>query len=220
MHGCLGEIMVVEDLSNMDVVVYALFVLRGYEKKVHTEEIAAKSYELSPEKFGWKLPEFRKMKWPDKDIARVALTDASKQKYGSLVVGRSGASAAGKETDGWILTKNGTSWCKENEERVCKALDRNRSKLPTKDAKRFLRQMNSAGLYKEFLKTGSIPESSECSFTDMLGTSPDASSNLIKKKFERMQSTAELVGDTRSIAFFEACAAAFNHLLSDGIQEQ
>jgi len=38
---------------NIDVVVYALFKLGGYERKIHTEEIAYEAYCLAKERFAW-----------------------------------------------------------------------------------------------------------------------------------------------------------------------
>jgi hypothetical protein len=41
------------ELSNIDVVLYALFKLGGDERKIHTEEIAYEAYSLAKERFGW-----------------------------------------------------------------------------------------------------------------------------------------------------------------------
>jgi len=42
-----------QDLSNNDIVIYAIFKLGGVEKKIHTEDIAMECFKLSPEKFSW-----------------------------------------------------------------------------------------------------------------------------------------------------------------------
>ena len=94
-------------LSNIDVVVYALFKLGGYERKIHTEEIAYEAYCLAKERFTWKLRRFRDMGFPDKERVRRGLTDAAREKYGRLVEGRADVNAKGKETDGWVLTLEG-----------------------------------------------------------------------------------------------------------------
>lgn len=75
-----------EQKPNRELVVYALSVLGGDSKPIHTEDIALKCHELFPESFSWtKHPEI-----PDKDIVRVALTDARKRQHGVLVEGRTG----------------------------------------------------------------------------------------------------------------------------------
>jgi hypothetical protein len=82
---------------NRDLVVYALGILGGEFQRVHTEDIALKCHELFPDVFSWtRYPEI-----PDKDIARVALTDARKVKYGRLVEGRAGMWAQTTSWPGW-----------------------------------------------------------------------------------------------------------------------
>jgi hypothetical protein len=44
------------ELTNIDIALYALYDLGGHEKKVHTEEVAYRAYELAEERFGWRLP--------------------------------------------------------------------------------------------------------------------------------------------------------------------
>jgi hypothetical protein len=67
------------ELSNIDVVLYALFKLGGDERKIHTEEIAYEAYSLAKERFGWRLSRFRDMGFPDKEPVRRALMDAAKK---------------------------------------------------------------------------------------------------------------------------------------------
>lgn len=71
-----------EDLSNMDVVLYVLYLLSETKKKVFTEDIAKKSFELAPSRFSWrKYPNY-----PDIEPARKALMEARNQK--ELITGR------------------------------------------------------------------------------------------------------------------------------------
>ena len=106
-----------EQKPNRELVVYALSVLGGDSQPIHTEEIAVKCHELFPESFSWtKYPEI-----PDKDIVRVALTDARKPQYGGLVEGRTGQrqghSAKTKRRpapDGWLLTSAGAEWVRQH----------------------------------------------------------------------------------------------------------
>ena len=66
--------------ANWEIAVYTVYILGGVSKRIHTEEIAMKCYELAPESFSW-------IKYPknaDKEVARIALTDARKEKYGKI----------------------------------------------------------------------------------------------------------------------------------------
>ena len=76
-----------------------------------------KCFELFPSSFSWvKYPNY-----PDKDIVRVALTDARKERYGGRVEGRAGtkrglSSKTNRDPieDGWILTSRGREWIRVN----------------------------------------------------------------------------------------------------------
>jgi hypothetical protein len=201
------------ELSNVDVAVYALFRLGGSERKVHTEEIAYEAYLMAKERFGWKLERFRKMGLPDKEPVRSALMDAAKEKYGSLVEGRSGADAKGKETDGWRLTPAGAAWLRAHKDRIECGLGQVRPQTRTVDSARFRRQMISQSLFQKFAEKGNIDGESQYALTDMLNTSPDSPRDVVFVKFQRLRSTAELVGDSEILRFLDACISAFPHLL-------
>ena len=72
--------MVMKDLSNLDIALFALYKLGGVNKKIHTEYVTWEAFQMAPERFLWRLPEFRKRGWPDKTPVRHALEDAKKKK--------------------------------------------------------------------------------------------------------------------------------------------
>jgi len=75
-----------DKLSDKDIVLYALYLLGGWQKRIHTEDIAFKCFQLAPSKFSWvKYPHF-----PDLAPARFALESVKRPKYGLLVKGESG----------------------------------------------------------------------------------------------------------------------------------
>ena len=98
-------------LPNRELVVYCLYLAGGATKRVHTEDLALKCWELYPDSFSWtKFTQF-----PDKDIVRVALTDARKDKHGAHVAGRvEGNANTEAEPEGWTLTERGLGWIKDN----------------------------------------------------------------------------------------------------------
>src|ERR671916_3010903 len=90
------------ELSNMEVVVLAVYVLGGDQTPVDTEDAAMKANELAPGRFTWR-------KYPGQvslEHVRVFLSDAKKPKYGSLL--------AGDGTKGWRLTPTGAAWASRN----------------------------------------------------------------------------------------------------------
>jgi len=201
-------------LSNIDVAVYALFRLGGHERKLHTEEIAYEAFELAKERFGWKLPQFRRRDFPDKEPVRFALEDAAKEKYGCLVEGRSGAESKGKDTDGWRLTPTGAGWVRKNKDRIEQALGQTRPQTRPVDAGRFRRQIVKQPLFRKFVEKGELVGESPYDLTDMLNTSPDAAKEVISTKFTTLRSIAELVEDEEILRFLDACARAFPGLLT------
>jgi hypothetical protein len=201
------------ELSNVEITVYALHRLRGYGRKVHTEEVAYEAYQLAKDRFGWRLPQFRAKGFPDKDVVRVALTDAVKGKYGALVEGRAGAEATGKETDGWMLTPAGSTWVRENSTRIERALGASKSEVSKTAADRFRRQIAAQPLFQKFLETGDLLGESPYALTDMLNTSPDAPREVIQTKFSRLRSTAESVGDSHIGKFLDVCVRIFPDLI-------
>jgi hypothetical protein len=97
-----------------EVVLLALADLGGARKWVDTEDVAIRARELAPEAFSWrKYPEHI-----DLDGVRVALHDAGKASYGSLL--------EGSLRTGWSLTPAGVEWVKKNRRRLRTRLVRQR----------------------------------------------------------------------------------------------
>ncbi len=202
-------------LTNIDVALIALLQLGGFERRVHTEQVAVKAFELDPARFGWRLKEFREKGFPDKEPVRIALMDAAKEKYGALVDGRSGVESSGKDADGWTFTPAGARWIREREANIGRRLGLQKSKLPQTETARFVKQIKSQPLFTSFKENQELVDESPFAFTDMLNVSPDASRAVVNRKFQRLRSTAELSGDDEVCGFLEACARRFSALLSN-----
>jgi hypothetical protein len=87
------------ELSNVEVVVLAVYALGGEIGPVDTEAVAMKAHELAPGRFTWR-------KYPgqvDLERVRVRLSEAKKPEHGSLLAG-------GGSKGGWHLTSAGVSW--------------------------------------------------------------------------------------------------------------
>lgn len=84
--------------TKRDLVVLAVEDSGGASRVVHTEDVAVAAHKLAPKSFSWR----RHPDQIDLDSVRVSLTDARKEKYGSLV--------SGSIRDGWRLTEAGVEW--------------------------------------------------------------------------------------------------------------
>jgi hypothetical protein len=200
----------------VDIVVYVLAGLRGAERNVYSEDIAARSYELAPSRFSWRRPEYRLKGWPDKYVVKTALEDAKKPEYGALV---DGVYALDPSKDGWRLTPEGARWHRDNCDRIEAALNVKQSATPRKDADRFKRRLREAPLFREFLKARRVESSSVYAFTDMLNCSPDASPEVVATKFQSIKAMAVLVQDPAISEFVAACAASFPQFSSSPKRE-
>jgi hypothetical protein len=92
------------ELSNVQLVILAVYHLGGERKAVDVEDIAVQSYKLAPQKFAWK-------KYPemiDKAVVQYALKDASLPKNGPPLL-------TGSIKHGYILTLSGLEWVILNE---------------------------------------------------------------------------------------------------------
>lgn len=206
------------ELSNAEIVVYAIFQLGGNEGKIHTEHIAMECFKLAKERFSWRLPEYKE--YPDKQHVREALKDAQYFKEGRLVTGRSGVDAAGKEVDGWMLTPEGARWIMRNCKRIESLLEISTERSKRLDLLRAIRWFEQEKCYQKYLHDGSLENISEYEFKDMLLCRPDAQPQVILKEFERLQTKAEIAQDKNILSFLNACEEAFGYLMSPITMEE
>jgi hypothetical protein len=141
-------------VPNRELVVYALAMAGGGLRRIHTEDVALKAHELFPGSFSWtKHPEI-----PDKDIVRVALTDARKEEFGSLVEGRSGTrrgqtarTRREPAPDGWRLTESGLGFLKDRDEDIAQLVRATGQKDHRQVARRGVRRLKDHPLFSTFV---------------------------------------------------------------------
>jgi hypothetical protein len=203
------------NLSNLDIALYALYRLGGISKKIHTELIAWDAFKLTPERFSWRLPEFRDREFVDKTPVRHALEQAQKQSKGRLVKGRAGGDAGGLESEGWTFTPDGAVWIKQNETRIAEELKLKSTKMHPREAGRFIRRIKDDIAYVYYRRDSNLNQVTPYMFTDMLGCTPDASKEIIVTKFNRILSLATILGDESIIDFLVNCKKQFSSLMNE-----
>lgn len=138
---------------NRELVVYVLGELGGSFRPIHMEDIALKAHKLFPDAFSWtKYP-----KIPDKDIVRVALADARKQRYGALVNRK-------QVPDGWVLTASGRKWFDKKE--ICLAKESS-GRLFSDHRQAALRRLRRILNHQVFQKYVQEPETFDPSLGEM-----------------------------------------------------
>lgn len=192
--------------SKVDIVTYALGVLGGAEKLVPTERIAELCHRLSPAQFSWVLPDYRDRGWPDKYVTKTALEDAKKKAYGALV---SGSYQRDQSKDGWRLTAAGAEWFLENERLISSKLRSGPQRQAGKAEQRILKQLRDHSLFIKFGAEGAVDVDDRYVFLDLLNCSPDAKTEVIRTKLDRLAAVAEMAGDSEVKSFLSACLEIF-----------
>lgn len=200
---------VIAKLSNTDIVLYALYLLGGGQKRIHTEDIALKCYQLVPSKFSWvKYPQY-----PDLAPARFALEAAKKPKYGALVTGESERKRTAKSVVGWMLTSNGIQWIKVNRVRIEKYLG---EQIPLGDrlpAERKLRELLGSAAFKKFRESGEQADISHAEFAESLICTVNTRTEVLNDRLNQLDFIAEELGRGEVKSYVNFCRRKFISLL-------
>ena len=195
-------------LSNREVVVLALFAKGGTTMRIHTEDISVECHRLAPSSFSWtKYPEF-----PDKDIVRVALTDARKEKYGALVSGRTGQNRGqfhrrerAPASDGWALTDAGIRWAQLNRHRLAD-FDSAAEKTHRQQSLKFLNRVRKHKVFGEYQGGSQEFQPAIGDLADLLRCRVDADLSVWEDRLDRIRKHAAVV-EQPDFADFAARAA-------------
>ena len=198
--------------TNREIVVYVLGLLGGGHQRVNTEEIAIRCHELFPDAFSWaKYTQF-----PDKDIVRVALTDARKAKYGELVTGRAGQNRGlvaktrrSPVNDGWMLTAAGVSWLDREAGRF-ESLGQGRVlKGHRQHVLRQLKRVFGHRLWERFQDGESSFSPSIGELADLLRCRVDADGGVWLARFDDLRQKAAAAGKPSLGRFVDLCQHAY-----------
>ena len=198
-------------VTDKDIVLYALYLLGGWQERVHTETIALKCYELAPSKLSWvKYPEY-----PDLAPARFALEAAKKPRYGSLVKGESERKRTVKSIGGWMLTAAGIKWIKMNKLRIEKYLGERRptgDRLPTD---RKLRELLGTAAFRKFKDYGEHAEISHAEFAESLVCTVNTGAEILNDRLEQLRSIAVELRRKEIKDYVDFCRRTFASLLGE-----
>lgn len=200
-----------EKVSDKDIVLYALYLLGGWQERVHTEEVALKCYQLAPSKFSWvKYPEY-----PDPAPARFALETAKRPRYGALVKGESERKRTVKSVGGWMLTAEGIKWIKVNKLRIEQYLGKHRPTGDRLPMDRKLKELLGSAAFKKFKDYGEQAEISHAEFTESLVCTVNARSEVLKDRLEQLYSIAEKLERKEIKNYVDFCRGRFASLLEE-----
>lgn len=195
----------IEKLSDKDVALYALYLLGGWQKRIHTEDIALKCYQLAPSRFSWvKYPQY-----PDLTPARFALEAAKKLNYGALVEGESERKRTIKSVGGWRLTEDGVQWIKTNKSRIEQCLS---GRIPPAERlleDRRLKELLRSTAFQKFKKYGEEAQISHAEFAESLICTVNTEVAILNERLKQLYSAAEELGRGEIKNYINFCREKF-----------
>jgi len=191
---------------NRELVVYGLYLAGGGSKYVHTEDVALECFKKFPDSFSWaKYPQY-----PDKDIVRVALTDARKPKYGALLDGRVESAAEKHSGGGWRLTPAGLEWIAQHQAEFGSEDASRDLKKHRQLSLRRLKEVTNDSLFQRFEKEQNDFSPSLGEMGRFLKCRVDANAHVWDRRFEDLRRLAIETGSLDSLGrFVEICAESY-----------
>lgn len=195
--------------ANRELVVYCLYVAGGATERVHTEDLALKCWELFPDSFSWtKYPQY-----PDKDIVRVALTDARKEKYGAHVSGRVEGKTPGVghgDPEGWLLTDKGLEWVKGNLNLFGDDTAKHERKAHRQLLLRRVKELTTSELFRRFAESSTSFSPSIGELAAFLRCRVDANEAVWERRLADIRRLGIDAGEDAIGRFADACSDAYH----------
>lgn len=200
-----------DELSDKDIVIYALYLLGGWQKRVHTEDIALRCYEFAPSKFSWvKYPQY-----PDLAPARFALEKAKRPEHGALVKGESERKRTRKKgIGGWMLTERGIQWVESNKSRIERYLDEHLTTGDRLPADRKLKELLRSVAFRKFRECGEQAEISHAEFAESLVCTVNTKAEVLNDRLEQLYSIAEVLRREEVKDYVNFCRKKFASILA------
>ncbi|MBI3984771.1 MAG: hypothetical protein HY344_02400 [Candidatus Levybacteria bacterium] len=198
-----------EELTNVDIVLYSLYLLGGSRRKIFTEDIAKKCFELAQDRFSWR----RYPEYPDIEPARKSLMEARNQK--DLISGRAGEVKGTKPSDGWIFSPEGVFWIEKNKSRIEKALGKKQKPIKRTELSKKIAELESSSAFLEFLKEKTCNNIKAYEFTDFLNVSLDTPSSVIKSRIQTVKALAASEKREKLLTFIALCEKNFSKLINN-----
>jgi hypothetical protein len=207
-----GRVLSVHSYPNRKLVVYALYLLGGDTSRTHTEDIALKCFELFPASFSWvKYPQY-----PDKDIIRVALTDARKKEHGAFVEGRAGQKRRltakthrNPVDDGWLLTSEGLEWIKHNLAELQRIAGGGGLREHRQKILKQLGRVRGHPLFTQYLDSPERFSPMVGQMADLLRCRVDAELDIWQRRFEKIRRLAESANQQDVVDFIMKCERGY-----------
>lgn len=198
-------------LSDVDIVIYALYDLGGWQERIHTEDIALRCFKVAPSKFSW----VKYKEYPDLMTAWFALGDAKKERYGALVVGGSERKkGSGKDSfGGWRLSERGLQWIKANKHRIEEALYGGISPDTRLLEDRRLKTLIKSQAYRKYIIHGEKAEISHAEFAESLVCTVNTKPEILLERLDQLFLVADTLKQNEVKHFINYCRHRFSKII-------
>lgn len=197
-----------EELTNVDIVLYSLYLLGGSRRKIFTEDIAKKCFELAQDRFSWR----RYPEYPDIEPTRKSLMEARNQK--GLISGRAGEVKGTKPSDGWIFSPEGVLWIEKNKSRIERAFGKKQKPIKRTEFSKKIAELESSNAFLKFLKEKTCNNIKAYEFTDFLNVSLDTPPSVIKSRIQTVKALAASEKREKLLTFIALCEKSFSKLIN------
>lgn len=202
----------VNKLSNMDVVLYVLYKLGGWQKRINTEDITLECFKVTPRKFSWiKYPQY-----PDIMPVLFSLESAKKKQYGALVIGETERKRTIKLIGGWMLTVKGIRWIKDNIFRIEQILNENKITTGRLSTDRKINELYKSIAFKKFIAVQEKANISHAEFAESLICTVNTGVKILNDRLKQLNSIAEELNKEEVKNYVNFCQKKFELLLTEG----
>jgi len=198
-----------EEITTIDIILYALYLEGGKAEKIDTEDIVLRCFKLSPSRFSWiKYP-----RYPSLESVRRPLIKVRSKEHGSLIQGRHGKTKEDQVSEGWIFTPKGIEWIENNKNRIESLL-----KIKQKPHKRILIdkkifEYKNSNAFKKFKKDKDCKNILPYEFTDFLNASLDSPPSILRDRLDKIRAIAATAKEQEIINFTNMAEKYFSNLL-------
>ena len=198
------------DLKNKEIAIYALYLLGGINKRIHTEDVALKCFKIAPSKFSWsKYP-----KYPDLAPTRFALESAKKNVNGNLVEGESEKKKNAKNIGGWRLTINGVEWIKINKSRIESFLGKKKPLGDRLETDRMLKAIMQSEAFIKFRRYNKSAEITRAEFAESLICTVNTDKTILNERLDQILNSAVQHNRLEVKEFIDFCKQKFVQILT------
>jgi len=198
-----------EELSNIEIILYALYLKGGEVKKIHTEDIALQCFKLSPSRFSW----IKYSKYPNLESVRRPLISARSKENGSLVAGRHGRTKENQVSDGWIFTPNGINWIEKSKDRIELLLGSKQKPAKRTQIDKQIFEFKNSTAFRKFLNDKTCENIHDYEFTDFLNANLDTPSAILRDRIDKIRAIASKAKESGILEFINKAEVHFSNLL-------